>query len=283
MGSTSSPRAAVVGHIEWVTFMKVDRVPVPGEIVHAHEWWEEPGGGGAGAAAQMAKLAGGADFFTAVGDDEVGSRAIQGLREQGVRVHASIRTEPTRRAFTFVDSTGERTITVSGRRLEPSGEDPLPWDQLRSVGGVYFTAGDEAALAKARSARAVVSTARILPFLSSAGIPLDGLVSSATDASEVYNEGDLEPAPRVVVRTDGEHGGTYEVSAGEPVRYAPAAPPGPVVDRYGAGDSFAAGFAYGLGAGMEPGEAVELGARCGAAVVTGRGPYTAQLTLSRRP
>ena len=53
-----------------------------------------------------------------------------------------------------------------------------------------------------------------------------------------------------------------------------AAPlPGPVRDAYGCGDSFAAGLTYGLGAGLAMPDALELGARCGAACLTGRGPY----------
>lgn len=275
----TTARGAVVGHIEWVTFMKVDRIPVRGEIVHAHEWWEEPGGGGAGAAAQIAKLGGGSDFFTAIGNDEVGKRAVDALSAQGVRVHAAVRDEPTRRAFTFIEDTGERTITVAGRRLEPRGADTLPWHELAAVDGVYLTAGDEAAFRYAREAGAVVSTARILGSLRAATIRLDGLVSSATDRSERYRPGDLEPRPHLVVTTDGERGGSYQVEGRDPVTYAPAPPPGRVVDRYGAGDSFAAGLAYGLGAGMEPGEAVALAARCGAAAVTGRGPYEGQLRL----
>ena len=39
-------RVAVVGHVEWVEFARVERVPVAGEIVHALDAWEEPGGGG---------------------------------------------------------------------------------------------------------------------------------------------------------------------------------------------------------------------------------------------
>jgi ribokinase len=52
------------------------------------------------------------------------------------------------------------------------------------------------------------------------------------------------------------------------------------VDAYGAGDSFAAGLAYGLAAFGDPEKAIELAARCGAAVLTGRGPYEGQLTAS---
>lgn len=253
--------------------MRVERVPDAGEIVHASEWWEQTGGGGAGAAVQMAKLGGEADFFTAVGNDEVGARAVEILRARGVRVHAAIRDEPTRRAFTLVEASGERTIAVSGRRLEPAAGDPLPWDRLGSVDGVYLTAGDPGAIEHARRARALVSTARILGSLKQSGVSLDALVASATDDSESYRPGDLDPAPRIVVTTEGENGGTFAVAGEEPIRYPAAPPPGPVVDRYGAGDSFAAGLAFALGAGLGPSEAVAVGARCGAAAVAVRGPY----------
>ena len=54
------PRFAVVGHVEWVDFLKVPHVPQPGEIVHATDFWAEAGGGGEVAAVQLAKLGGAA-------------------------------------------------------------------------------------------------------------------------------------------------------------------------------------------------------------------------------
>ena len=74
------PRVAVVGHVEWIEFARVPHLPAPGEIVHATESWQEAGGGGAVAAVQLAKLAGGRDFFTALADDELGRRAASGSR-----------------------------------------------------------------------------------------------------------------------------------------------------------------------------------------------------------
>ena len=105
-------------------------------------------------------------------------------------------------------------------------------------------------------------------------------MASGRDPGERYEPGDLDPAPRVVVRTLGRGrrrvGDRRPASAGA----GSAAPlPGPVRDAYGCGDSFAAGLTYGLGAGLEIERAVELAARCGAACLTGRGPYEAQLTL----
>ena len=48
-------RAAVVGHVEWIDFIRVEEVPRPGEIVHASEAWSEAAGGGAVAAVQLAE------------------------------------------------------------------------------------------------------------------------------------------------------------------------------------------------------------------------------------
>ena len=46
---------------------------------------------------------------------------------------------------------------------------------------------------------------------------------------------------------------------------------GPLVDAYGAGDSFAAGLTFALGSGRAPELAVEFAAKCGAVAMTRRG------------
>lgn len=271
-------RAAVVGHLEWVEFVLVDHVPEAGEIVHALEWWQEPGGGGAGGAVQLQKLTGDAAFFTALGNDDLAAAARSRLASTGLCVHAAERDGPSRRALTFVDPEGERTITVLGSRLAPAVADPLPWDDLAGADAVYFTAGDVAALEAARAARVLVATTRVLPLLAEAGVYLDAVVGSALDAGEAYVPGELDPAPGLVVMTEGERGGSYWTPERPQARYEAVPPPGRVVDRYGAGDSFAAGLTFALGRGDEPAAAVAFAARCGAAAVTGRGPYAGQLT-----
>ena len=81
-------RVAVVGHVEWVQFARVERVPEPGEIVSAVEVWEEPAGGGAVAAVQLANLNGSVDFFTALGDDDLARLSRERLTDLGVTVHS---------------------------------------------------------------------------------------------------------------------------------------------------------------------------------------------------
>jgi ribokinase len=268
---------AVVGHVEYVEFLRVPRVPAAGEIMHASGTFAEPAGGGAVAAVQLARLAGGATLFTALGDDALGRRSAERLRRRGVRVHAAWRPAPQRRAITLIDADGERTIIVIGDRAAPRGADPLPWDELSDCDAVYVTAGDADALRAARRARVMVATPRIGPALAESGVELDALVRSGRDPGEPYARGDLSPEPRLVVETAGVSGGSYTDAQGRSGRWRAEAPPGPQIDTYGAGDSFAAGLAFALAAGLSVPDALALGARCGAVCVTGAGPYGARL------
>ena len=270
-------RVAVVGHVEWIEFARVEHVPAPGEIVHADKSWAEVGGGGAVAAVQLARLAGECLFICALGDDELGHLAKRELTRLGVRVESSWRREPQRRAFVHLDAESERTITVIGERMGPRANDPLPWAELGDADGVYLTAGDAGAVRAARGARKLVATARALESLKLSGARLDALVSSARDEGERYVSGDLDPAPDLVVRTAGATGGTIEHADGRREQWAAAPLPGPPADTYGAGDAFAAGFTFGLAEGRAPADAAALGSRCGGASITGRGPFEGQL------
>ena len=273
-------RTAVVGHTEWVEFGHVERVPAAGDIVHATDAWEEPGGGGAVTAVQLARLAGSCTFFTAFGDDERGEWSRRRLEGLGVRVEAAVRDEPTRRAVVFVDANGERTITTLGERLAPNAADDLPWSELDGVDAAYVTAGDAGALRWARRARVLVATSRIADLLTRADVNLDAVVGSAADPAEAFDPDAFAHPPRLVVRTESRRGGRYETNDGRSGTYDAVEPPGPVVDTYGAGDSFAAGLTFALGAGMKIESALALAARCGSWCAFGKGPYGNQLTAA---
>jgi ribokinase len=257
-------RCAVVGHVEWVEFARVPRMPSAGEIVHAERVWEEPAGGGAVVARQLALLAGRCELFTALGDDALGRESAKRLAELGIDVHVKW-GGVTRRAWTHVDGAGERTITVLGDKLLASG--PLPLDGYDLV---FFVAGEPEALRSARQARFVAGTVRELPTLRRADVDLDLLVASVNDRGERY-DGSLRV--RHVALTDGANGGTVD---GEPYSAARA---DRLADTYGAGDSFAAALAFALARGDEPQSAAEFAARAGAAVIGGAGPYEAQLAF----
>ena len=262
-------RTAVVGHVEWVEFARVPRWPDAGEIIHATDVWSDPAGGGAVVARQLTLLAGRCELFTAFGEDDAGRSAVRRLAELGIDVHVQHPwRSTTRQAWTHIDDRGERTITVLGDKLRPRG--PLP---LEGYDLVFFVSGDVEALRSARSARFLGATLRELDTLREAGVPLDLVIGSATDPGEHY-DGSLDA--RLLVLTEGRNGGTAN---GE--RFSAVEPDAPVVDTYGAGDSFSATLAFALARGDPVRHALELAARAGAAVLTGRGPYTSQLAFER--
>jgi ribokinase len=261
-------KVAVVGHVEWIEFLRVESVPLPGEIVVAREAWEEPAGGGGVAAVELARLAGASSLYCLLGGDDLGKRAQKELETASVRVLSAKGDELQRRGFVYIGEVGERTITVIGEKPRPKGgEGTVPWEELDDVDGVYFTAGDAEAVRQARRARVLVATARELPTLHAAGVELDALVASGEDDAERYQTGDLDPPPKLVVSTAGSLGGWAQ--PGGP--YKAAAPPGPYEDAYGAGDCFAAGLTYALAKGMDVPDALTFASERGALALTRRG------------
>jgi ribokinase len=279
-------QVAVVGHVEWVQFGRVEHLPRPGEVAHACDAFEEPAGGGAVAAVALARLAGRCALHTVLGEDEEARRSLKRLTELGVEVidgpaaghdgeiAAGART---RRAVTLLDAAGERTITTFGPRLDPAGEartgEPARSTALGGLDAVYVTAGDLAALRGARAgSRVVVASPRARHALGH-GVALDALVLSAADRIELAA---AEPAlgeAELVLYTEGARGGHWRRRDGAEGRWAAAPPPGPIVDSYGAGDTFAAALTYGLGARLSLEQALALASRESAQVLTWAGPY----------
>ena len=265
---------AVVGHTEWVEFVRVPQLPRPGEILHATESLQLPAGGGAVTAVQMAKLSGRCQFFTALGRDALGERALEALQQLGLDVHVVWRDQPTRRAITFIDDQAERSITVIGDRLAPSGQDPLPWAQLQECHGVFLTASDVEGVRLARQAAVLTATPRLgLPVLAESAVRLDALIGSGLDPDEQVPADALNRAPQLRIATEGDRGGWSDPGG----RFEPVQRGAPKGDTYGAGDSFAGGVTAGLAAGWSPARAIALGCRCGSHCIDGVGPYANQL------
>ncbi len=272
----SRPRVAVVGHVEWVTHAR-GPMPTAGTITYLDDPLDEPAGGGAVAAAQIARLGADCLFLTAVGDDDTGSRAVAALERIGVRVRAAVRPLPQTRALSAVDADGDRAIAVVGTPLHPEAGDDLGWADLARCDAVYVTGRDPATLDHARRARVMVVAARRWRVLARWHGLVDVLVGSARDPDEQPPPGVPPTPPRAHVMTDGAAGGAFTVAGGPVRRWRAEPPPGPLVDTYGCGDSFAGGLTAGLGAGMDLPAAVALGAACGASVSAARGGLAGQL------
>ncbi len=259
-------RVAVVGHVEWVDFIGVARMPERGEVLHAEGAFTRAAGGGGVVAGVLADLGAEVDFFSALGRDADGEAAAAQLSERGVRMHVAWRDAPTRRAVTLLEDGGERAIVTLGDRLNPLGSDELEWERLTEADGVYFTAGDDGALKRARQARVVIASPRARQALTGDGPMIEALVFSARDPDESEWARRIGHRARLLVVTNGARGGQW--SGESQGNWHAVRPPGEPRDSFGCGDSFAAGFTFGLASGASVAEAAALGARCGARCLT---------------
>ncbi len=264
-------KLAVVGHVEWMTFIEVDNLPKAGIITHSIRHKEEPAGGGAVSAIKMSTLINKeVHFFTALGNDSLGRESYSKLNEHNLKLHVAWKDQPTRKGISFIDKKKERSITVMGNRLQPNAEDDLPWQILKSFDGIFITATNAKGLQLCRAAKTVVATPRVkIQEIQKANIELDALISSALDPDEQVPMKQLKKKPKLVILTKGSDGGESFPGG----KYKAFHAPSPLVDSYGCGDSFAAGVTTGIAAGLGIKEAIKLGAKCGAICSTHFGPY----------
>ena len=262
---------AVVGHVEWMTFLSVEKFPKAGEISHGDIYLEQPAGGGAVTAANIASVTGSnVHFFTALGRDSTGKKSFDHLQRLNLNPFVAWHENPTRRGISMVDSKGERAITVIGDRLQPSGKDRLPWKELSGFDGVFITATDIVGLKHCRKASLIVASPRLgIKTIQESKIQLDALIGSALDPDENVNSSDIKPIPKLRVATEGALGG----QAWPGGRFSSVKLPRNVIDTYGCGDSFAAGVTIGLAAGWSNEQAISLGAHCGADCALHLGPF----------
>src|ERR1700684_455542 len=97
-------RVAVIGHVEWVEFVRLADYPPRGGLEQATRVAEPAGGGAGGAAAALGSRRGGEwEFSGARGDDERARRSERELTARETAVHAARRSQPSRFVFTMLD------------------------------------------------------------------------------------------------------------------------------------------------------------------------------------
>ena len=235
---------AVVGHVEWINFLKVDQLPKPGVISHSEKSIEYPAGGGSVIAKTLSELTSNeVHFFTSLGNDYYGDQAFKILSNMGMKLHVAWREKPTRRGFSLIDSDRERSITVIGERLAPNHKDDIDWNILEKMDGIFITAADSELFKKARNALILCTTPRAgIHIINKSNVFLDGLIGSNLDPGEFFSLSQLSQKPRYTIKTEGEFGGIVFPGG----RYEALNNKKPKLDSYGCGDSFAAGILYGL-------------------------------------
>jgi len=235
---------AVIGHVEWINFLKVDQLPIPGVISHSKKSHEYPAGGGSIIAKTLSELSSNQiHFFTALGNDDYGKKCFKILSSMGIKLHVAWRNKPTRKGFSLIDSQGERAITVIGERLAPKHKDNLEWDILKKMDGIFITASDSEIFKLSRSASILCTTPRVgLDTINKSNVILDGLIGSNLDPGEAFSLSELSLKPKYTIKTEGEKGGIIFPGG----RYKAFKNKKLKVDSYGCGDSFAAGILYGM-------------------------------------
>ncbi len=235
---------AVIGHVEWINFLRVDKLPKPGIISHSQKSLEFPAGGGSVVAKTLSDLTTKqVHFFTSLGNDYYGKKCFEILSNMGIKLHVAWRDKPTRRGFSLIDSDGERSITVIGERLAPNNRDKLNWNIFRKMDGIFITASDSEIFKKARVANSLCTTPRAgINTINNSNVFLDGLIGSNLDPGEAFSLSELFVKPKYTIKTEGENGGVVFPGG----RYEALKNKKPRIDSYGCGDSFAAGIIYGL-------------------------------------
>jgi len=273
-------RVAVIGHVEHITLGRVPAVPRAGDIAHLEEPRFFPGGGGGIAFFQLTRSAAEVLLYTAVGNDEAAAAVRGRIAATRARIFAAERQAPHTRDLVMITPDGERTILVVGEPLHPERADALPWEELSSCGGAYFTAQDPAAIAAARAARILVVTARRRAALIRSGVRADVVVGSASDPREAGTLDDFPPEqrPAALVLTEGAAGGVAYTAEGAR-RFPAPQRSGKVRGAYGAGDSFAGALTYYLAKGLPVLEACTRAGHHGAAVLGSLEPLEAQAWL----
>ena len=262
---------AVVGHVEWINFLKVDQFPSPGTISHSKVSLEYPAGGGSIIAKKLSDLTlNQIHFFTSLGKDDYGDKCFKILSNMGIKLHVGWRDKPTRRGFSMIDSQGERAITVIGERLAPEHKDNLDWKILKKMDGIFITAADSEIFKMARSASILCATPRVgLNIINKSNVILDGLIGSNLDPGEVFSFSELSLMPKYIIKTEGERGGIIFPGG----RYYALKNKKLKVDSYGCGDSFAAGILYGMASKWNIDKSLKLAKVLGREASEFFGPY----------
>ncbi|RYH10859.1 ribokinase [Tropicimonas sp. IMCC6043] len=278
-----------LGAINADSFYRVDRCPLNGETVVAHDCSLGLGGKGVIQSVAAARAGSQVHHIGSVGDD--GVWAVEQLKSMGVDVtHVAIELgKPSGHALIFVEPDGENRIVIypgTNRMIE---EADVKTALARAQAGDMLLLQNEtnaqlyaARRARSRGMRVAYSAAPLenaavndlLPFV-------DLLLLSATKAESLSGALGVPlselPVAELIV-TEGAKGATWhDLNSGETLKVsAPTVDP---VDTTGAGDTFAGYFCAGRDQGAPVVECLELAVTAAALKVTRAGTSEAIPTL----
>ena len=289
--SDSLPRIAVLGSFMQACCWRVDRLPRPGETLHAGDFSAEPAGKGLSVAVGCHRLGAAVDLVMAIGNDAPAGTLLEWLRREGLHArHIHRCAMPSGHGAGFIDAAGENQIVVHGganAALSPR-EVARAAPDIAAAALLYAQleiplAAVQAGLALARS-RGVPTVLNPSPWQTLPEEMLDCadvLVVNESEAQALLEDalsGEKEARPRRIVSalpalwrrwrgnwlvaTLGAQGSMACHRDGT-IHVAPAFPADPL-KTLGAGDAFSAGLCWGLARGEDMAAALRAGNACGA-------------------
>ncbi len=297
--SVMTRQILVVGSLNMDLIVRSPRIPVPGETIAGHGYFEAPGGKGANQAFACARLGGRVAMLGRVGADAFGARltgnlAAAGCAVEGIAADASTHTGL---ALIVIAADGQNSIIL----VPGANEGLLPehlerqWPAFQSAGIVLLqleipleTAQSAVRLARRAGARVVLdpAPARALPgeLLPSVDILtpneseaalLTGRVPGplALADAEAMGRELLARGPSTVVLKMGASGCLLMTAGSRTGLHVPA-PQVSAIDTTAAGDVFNAAMAVGLSEGLDLLPACRFAQRAAALSVTRLGAQT---------
>ncbi|MDY7026831.1 MAG: ribokinase [Spirochaetota bacterium] len=295
-----SKKFFVVGSINMDLSATVERFPVPGETVLGKSFFTSPGGKGGNQACALGRLGADVHMVGKIGDDQFGSEYLKHFEHEGIHLEyiETISSVSTGIAVIEVASNGENRIVII-----PGANAELDTEQVDRVAGEFDTDSivllqleipiptvlDALKEAKARGALTILDPAPAVKLPEELFRYVDYLTPNTTEIEVISEMNTKEEkqlqaaASKLLDRGVGTlivkqgprgadifKGGSAEHIPGFTVR---------AVDTTAAGDSFNAGFAYGLGRGYEVPEAVRFAHAVAALSTEKMGAQTAMPTI----
>jgi ribokinase len=247
------PSLTVVGSINLDLVARCERLPRPGETVSDADFARHPGGKGANQAVAAARMGAEVEMVGCVGEDELASEALAGLRDAGVALEVRTVTAPTGVALILVDAEGETVIAVApgaNGMVEPA---PAAENALCQLEVPLETV---AAAARATSGFFALNAAPAKP------VPVEVLGRADLVVVNRYELDALPVAPRLTALTLGAEGAVLLEDGEEVARAAP--PSVEAVDGTAAGDAFTGCLVVSLLEGRDREEALHRACAAGA-------------------
>lgn len=253
-----------LGALNYDVLYAVERIARGGEEVGILEVKKSPGGSAANTIAALSRLGAEVGFVGMVGTDEEGELILEDFREESVETRIRREEGYTGAAIGFVDAQGERALYIYPGVNDKLGKEDIDIEWVNNARFLHTSSFvNNAQLEMQRElAKQLKSKLSFSPGMLCFNYELEDLVEliersavvflSHDELTSLMNGADnekgagilLNRGAQIVCVTLGGRGCYVTDSTG--AAYLIDTYPTDVVDTTGAGDSFAAGFLYGL-------------------------------------